>query len=562
MLYNNLTFAVLLSDSAWHTDLTVRFCEYFSNKINGPGFLDRVIYPESVDDAIHKCQTDYLLIQMGGHITFNDAFFNALEKAAFEASDIAIGHLLLEDDYIKIDKRCIFINMILWRAYGKPAYVSRIKEGPSFKVSSPTKEKSKPNEVILDDTKDRAFVPGYCGIVGGGIIVKQLDTFKKATSLTGITEEQDSFFLDARTPYHEIHTESIFEKKYLAPFRKKIFGLERDDMSSIKATLAEIVVAPAQGLKALTLAETFKASKIIVYDYNPLALELQKKILSVQIPMTYGEIVEDFIKQFPQAVFMDEWSQDTHDVVKPLKNVEVEYRLVDLFSFQAEELVQSIDDVKSMVFDLSDIFTYPYNFYHKPLYQAQGLFGEFYSLLKSRRGGTFILGLAPGFQNLNSIEINTSRKQFEYIAPPPPEDSNEEIPVPDIMWIPPVATKKLEELVYVPPVKVVDKIVELRKPTTPICAAKEMGYMKSSRPHKLSQEYSLTILTKYEDFEDFPAIFEYAIDEVLGSWKFQVGKKGSDKKVEFSNGLTMEGMLKHLLTEMKINPKTAAKYFE
>src|ERR1035438_6161471 len=99
MIYDNITFAVLLSDSGWHTDLTVRFCEYFSQKINGPGFLDRIIYPDSIDDAMAECKTDYLLIQTGGHIIFDQSFFKAIEKVAFDNTDIVVGHLILEDDY-------------------------------------------------------------------------------------------------------------------------------------------------------------------------------------------------------------------------------------------------------------------------------------------------------------------------------------------------------------------------------------------------------------------------------------------------------------------------------
>jgi hypothetical protein len=69
------------------------------------------------------------------------------------------------------------------------------------------------------------------------------------------------------------------------------------------------------------------------------------------------------------------------------------------------------------------------------------------------------------------------------------------------------------------------------------------------------------MLTKREAFDDFIAIFEYTVDEMSGSWSFKVGVPDDDRRVEFYNGLTLETMKKHLLTDVKINPDTTRKYF-
>jgi hypothetical protein len=393
--------------------------------------------------------------------------------------------------------------------------------------------------------------------------IKQLDMFGTLNSLVSELSPEDSHYLSTASAYHEIHTETIYENLYLGPIKKQVFALDRDDMSNIKMNVADIIVAPAQGLKAMSLYEYYGAKKIIVYDNNPRALDLQRLIFGIKSGMTYADIMQEFIRVFPNVPIADNWKGDQHSVVVPLpKHVEVEYKLVDLISYQAEDMIKEIPVNAPMAIDFSDIFIYPYNYYRRPLYQVQGIFGEIYSLLGSRTGPTFISGFAPGFHDMSMVEPLASNKRFEWVPPPPPAEGEEPPEAPDLFWKPPTSPQLIERSSVTQTIqKDVAKVVS--KPPeqpTPFSEAKKLGYTQSYR-QVAGQEHDLTILSKMEVFDDFIAIFEYQINEVTGAWKFMVGKKGTDKRVEFSNGLTIQNFVKHLNTTVKINPKTASKYF-
>ena len=70
------------------------------------------------------------------------------------------------------------------------------------------------------------------------------------------------------------------------------------------------------------------------------------------------------------------------------------------------------------------------------------------------------------------------------------------------------------------------------------------------------------LLTKMEVFEEFDATLEYRVHEPTSTWNFKVGKVDNPKRIEFSNGVDRESFVKHLDMKLKINPKTAVKYFK
>lgn len=574
-LTNNLTFAILVNNGNWKTDLTIRFCEYFSHKFNGENFIKNIVFPSTINSALEDCTTDYLLIQSDGHIPFKKSFFKAIENSIENNSDIFLAHLELAHDYILIDDRCIFVNMKLWREVGKPAFASQVREGPRFKISQSTENKNRPAQIIIDSPNDdKCFVTAACSTSGAGFIIAQLNKFGKATSLSGVLTPDESHYLDSSSPYRELHTETFFEKKFLNHIRTNVFALEDDDMSQIKNVSADIVVCPAQGLKPLNLVEYFKASKLVIFDSNPYSLELQKLIFSVEEPTLYSDIIETFQEEFPNANVINGWKEDEYAVVKPVKNINIEYKIVDAFSFEIEDLIKSINHKPSAVFDLSDIFVYPYNYYRRPLYQVQGLFAEIYSLMKSRTGATHILGYAPGFLNMDKIEVNTSSAQYELdptIDPNAVEEveitSDEiEIPIeedkPSVVFAPETSLAP-EENKSVYSLPSANEDVKNLQNTSIFVYAIDKGYTKTIRSGELnSVTKNLVVLNKLEIYDDWVAVFEYFIDEITSEWSFKVGKQGQDKRIEFSNGLNGESFLKHLNQSLKINAKTAVKYFQ
>jgi hypothetical protein len=583
----------------------VRFTEYFSAKLNGTDFISRIIFPESVDDALAKCTTDFLIVQSSGHIMFNYDFFVQLEKIALLAEDIFLAHVELAEDYAIIDERCIFVNTNIWREAGCPAFNSPIREGYKFKADGFVMNNKLPFTLTALMEEPRVYIPHEAGIAGGGMISAQLDKFGKLTSLNKLSPLRISHYLNTSSPYFEIHTETIFEKYFLSKVKEIVFTYDDDKLPTIDGKLADIVVAPGNGLKAHTLAHHFNAKVIYVFDNNPLALELQRRIFSIDKSYLYSHIISDFKRDYPEAVLTDDWTIDSNTVVTPTQAT-VNYRLVDAFSFDMEDLIKEVNDELPAVFDLSDIYVYPYNFYRRPLYQVEGLFAELYSLMKSRKGATYIFGMMPGFQAMDEIEINTSKAQYLYDASIDPyaHEKGEEPPeLPEIFFHPKMSAPKLPEQeikkswlsaikdAVIPPKKqiheiirevIVEKIVEVEKPVyvdrivevekpveepikevaaptfqeiTPVNYALHNGYRQVIDGDNI-------ILTKAFSFPEIQTIFEYVVNETTYVWSFKVMKVGKEKKIEFSNGTTRDGMLTHLKQAIKINPKTAARYFQ
>lgn len=571
---NNLTFAVLVTDGNWRTDLTIRFCEYFSHAYNGENFIRNIIYPKSIDDALETCSTDYLLIQGGGHIPFISHFFYALEKAVSENTDILLGHVELAQDYLLLGSTCMIVNMPLWRAAGKPKFQTQVREGPRFRTLKAAEFKHLPAQIEVDPNPERIFVTNACSIAGAAIIIRQLEMWGKARGLVDVLPPETWHYLDKSSPYHEIHHETLFEKRYLPRVMSKVFAQDPDDLSNIGIATSDIIVACAQGLKAYTLAEHFDAKRVAIYDINPLTVELQRRIFSVKKATLYGDIVREMMEDIPSADVVDGWDADSDVVITPLKT-EVSFHIIDAVSYEMEELLLSFDQTSSMIADFSDIFIYPYNFYRRPLYQVQGLFGELYSILKSRQGPTHILGFAPGYQHMDTIEVNTARVQFETkpqtideakVLKAEAEERGEELPAPIPIIYVPTSTAPLPENQLIPLERsTAEAFVPPRIPS-PFTVAEELGYEKGRRTELIGEEQvNVVVFTKrqlFEEVEDFEGIYEYLYNEMTGQWSFRIGKVDHDKKIELMNGFDGISLIGHLQKEFKVNPKTAVRYFK
>lgn len=409
---NNITFAVLEHDTGWRNDLTIRFVEYYAHSLIDENPLDKILYSKSVDEALKRCETDFLLVLSSGSVLPEFSFFTVLSEQAEKKQDIFISKIVLLEDYAAIDSSCVLFNIPLWKEHGEVKFSSQVREGTCFAVMLEGDDKYEPNAIIAKPEEDNMYIPPACSMMGGGIIAKQLEIFGEASALFHFINHGEFFYLSKKTPYFEIRTETLFEKKFLSNIPSRVFLSSGMLKENEKTSSVDVVVAPAQGLKPITLAEQFSAKHLIIYDNSKEALALQKLIFSVKKPMLYSMLVDKFLRDNPTARVMDDWSAEANSVIVPLKNVKVDFYHVDACSFEIEELVEGFDKEVSALFDVGDIFTYPFNFYKRPFYQVQGLFAEVFSKIKSRTGPSHIIGLAPGFIKLDDMHVNTSTEHF------------------------------------------------------------------------------------------------------------------------------------------------------
>lgn len=560
-----ITFAILKSDKTWKYDLTKRFMEHYAFSAYGHEFETYILEVDTVDQALRRCQTDYLIIQSAGFVIFNNDFFSSVLEH-LSSKNMVVGRIELQDDYVILDRRCIAFNIPEWKRLGEPSFdAGKIKDGPKYAVSIPSEYEFAPKEVVAVTGAEREFVPSVCGQNGASIVIKQLDGFGKITSLSGILDPYDSHFLDDSTALSEIVSETFYEKRFLPIVKDYIFTVDTDPLQDIPNQSADIVCAPAIGLKPLNLVEHYNAKRVIVFDTNDLALELQRRIFTVTQPTTFGEIMKEFLSDHPEAHVADDWSSQTFSVIKPCKAY-VEYKKIDLFSFEAVDLFNRLDYEKALVVDFSTLFTNPYNFYRRPLYQIQGLFAEIYSILKSRTGATFILGQTPGYKEMTFVEVNTS--VAKYLLDPnvdpmkPDEDGFKKEPLPPIVFAPEFPTIVKEQIEEKPALlKKFEAPKNLNKKD--VCSiAEDLGYAKSTTKTIIGgDEKDVTLLMKIELLDGIQFVFNYFVDVPNEQWSFKVGVVGQDKTVEFSNGISNDTFKKHLLNDFKINPTTTRKFF-
>ncbi len=458
---DNITFAIIAADSGWRNDLTIRFSEYFSRALNGENHAQRVVMVDSADEALEKCETDYLIIQFPGSIIFNEDFFYKTSSFFEKEQQLFLGELRVDYDYAHINDTLVIFNIPLWKQNEKIFFKSQVRSGPRFKiVKDNLEDKNSPLKLDVDGD-DTIYIPNECSISGAGIVAKQLTAFKSVTSLLDVVSRESFFFLSRKTPYSEVHTETIFEKKYLNRYFNAVPVSHSDNLLDTKETTAEIVVAPAISLKPMMLARHFKAKKLVVYSKSEIALEFQRILLLRKSSCLYAEAVEDFKKKFPGVELNGSIESLKNDAVVPI-NIDIEFHLVDPLSFEMEDFLRSIDDVPSALFDISDIFISPYYFYKRPLYQVQAFYAQLNSLMAQRRGPTHIMGIAPGNVLMNMLDINTSTLAYTWVPKPKPEVDPDAEPIEEEVEVTPAMIQQQNApWVYNPEKPIEDKPIPM-----------------------------------------------------------------------------------------------------
>lgn len=560
----NTSFAVINVGNTWRTDLTIRFCEYYSSLFNDKSFKEKISFAASIDEALQKCMTEFLVIQSPGSIIFSKNFFKKAQKFFEETKNFVFGNLELIDDYVIYHDNILIIDMFAWKNAGSPKYTSHLRTAPKFQVSEKTNNTYFPASIQKLDG-DGDLITNFCSSRGAELIAAQLLFSGKITSAKSTITDEDFYFLSKVSPQEEILTETFFEKKILPIQKRKIFTSDTDNYPDIKNITTDVVVTTAQGLKAFNLLNYTGAKIVIIYDNNPLALEFQKRIFAVTEPTLFGDIISKFKRDYPKAEFDDSWEEEEFTLIEPLEIKEAKFVLMDVFTFEARDFPLLLDQRVSAVFDFSDIFTYPYNYYKRPLYQVQALFSEIFSILKSRLGPTFMLGMAPGFQNMNDVAVNTYKFEFEEVKLTVYEEETEkeitEYVLSNKMFAPQIGETLQEESVNmewegtaVNEDALSENIKELKQ------EAENLGYdIDMKKVTKNKNKFMIINLSKINQFSDFTGVYEYTFDSNSERWSFKVYKYGKDKKVEFANGVDCISLLAHLKLQFKINPKTAVK---
>lgn len=574
----NITFALLKPDTQWRTDFTTRFIEHANFRLNPGMTAETFLIVESVDEALDKCKTQYLLVQSPGNIIADESFYIDLVSNSIINKDLVFGTVKVEEDYMRLSESCLFINLDVWRTLGKPKFRGNGKEGPRFSI-----EKSAHDEISavtkMAGGGSNTFVPPECSEFGADMLVKQLETFGRINCLPGIARKDSYYYLDKKTPYFEIHCESYFERQILSAKLSEIRSLDLDSIDRMKDFNPDIIIAPAIGLKAHTLAEIYQPKKIIVYSENLSALRLQEAIFNIKRPEIYGDIIAEYIKTCP-AVFSDNCSAEHYAAVSCLQNVETLYANIDAFGYQMEDLIKSLDPDASVLIDFSDLYIQPFKFYKKPLYQVQGLFHELYSLLKSRTAPTRITGLAPGFQQMDHVKVNTDTVQFDVEAAAKHEEQVKGVRgkfLPNLFFalskigertvdiLPSFASAKPQSAKQ----PIAESAVKPETPVQPVTAAEptlEMfveanGWNEQRRSETINKVISeCVVYSKKESLQNTEFIFEYVFNPDTKAWIFRAALAGKQKFVEFSNGACKKSLLDHMKVKTKINPRVAIRY--
>jgi hypothetical protein len=579
LLKDNVTFSLLDTCTSWRTDFTLRFCEYFAHYLHGESFKDFINLPGTVDHALQKCTTPYLIVVRPGYVPLTKKFFKKLEQQLVKNEDIFLGHVYLVDDYAIIDSRFIIFNIDVWRKAGSPKFnVNSRSTVNQFIVSSKSNDRDWPHEIVKG-TSEQQNAERFCRENGAVIISKQLDMFSRATSISALAPE-DCHFIDDSSSLSEIMSETEFELIYSPAIKNTITLIDHDDIDDIPDRFTtELLVSIASGLRTLDTVERIKPKKVIVFSANAYELELQKRIFGTQTTRIYGDILDEFQQDNPEARLAPINSANRHLVIQP-SSCEVEYHQVNLFSYQILDLVRSIHHSIPAVFDFSDAFLNPINFYRRPMYQVQGLFGTLYSDIRSRTGIARIFGYAPGFKRMTNVSINSSNAQFEFKI----EDVELEGALDRPAIFRPESSPQIKEKLvakslfqriksavlpatpFATPATAIipeleqeaEKIVlpHVRKPSTWATRALRMGYKFDAE----DPNTSITTLYKHnEPIGDVRFIYYYEIDEATGKWSFRVSIHGEQKRILIEDGNTQGTFIAHLLRDSKIDPVSAAK---
>ena len=557
---DKLSFAILVKDVAWRADLTARYCEYFAHKLNSNDFSKFVFFPDSIDDALNRCETEYLMILSSGFIPFNNSFFDELLTLAVQKNQMFIGEIVLDYDFAYLDQQFLFVDISLWIECGQPKFASSIRSGVLMDTSDYSANKKIPHSIKKVPTEENIYVAPECSSQGAELIIAQLNKFESLKTLSSLSKT-NYHFLNNRNPYLEIHTESKFEKLYVE--KNKIHSIGNLDFSRFERKPLDILVTPADGIRSLVLAEELKAPKVVIFSKSNAALEFQKLLFGQKQPRLFGEIVRDFLQVFPSLILPDDFFAVENHLIVPFTG-EVEFVSVDCTSFEVEELIKGIDHTKTVLFDFSNIFVLPHNYYRRPLYQIEALFAEVYSLIKSRTGPSFIAGLGPKFIDLYGIDVNTSSEQYKLDI----DAALEMEELPEVFFKPDLSALKVkdEEITsnwFTTVTKAIEQTISPKEPPAlpkheNVCVASALDAGFSI----LSEENNVILVAKEDKMEECEVLYFYGINVRTAEWKFFVGKKSSEKRIEFSNGISEDSCIKHINLPVKINIKTAIKYFQ
>lgn len=617
MFQDNVTFA-LIPDNTWRSEYTYLHLRYFQRLLN-PSV--KVVSYNSVDAALGACETDYLFVFRAGALPYASGFFQSLSTEEVKDS-LFIGQILLHSDYAMLEDSMLLVNMSRWKDYGCPKFNSKVRQGPTFYMSIGVADDPRRPLQIVKESDEQIFIDNDCSTNGGEFIALELSKRGMCEAFGQYCDTDDYYKFSTETPYHELMSETIFEKTYLPEVRSKVFAIDTDDLSAAKQTTVGIVVAPAIGLKALTLAEHFKAKNVVVYSHSQPALDLQKLIFSVTQKTLYSDIIDQFSEDTGVLVESG-WEEDEYAIVTPLQGVQIEYVLVDPFSFQMDRFIKKLDFQSSMAFDFSDTYTHPHEYYKRTFAQVDGLFTQLYSYLKSRTGPTYLFGLSPNFDPLHENLVNTSNHAFEMDPTIEPEEDDEEELTQEMLdaaeeeeaviikpeeLIPEITAPIVSRPIIKDPEPVVEaqpeptpqpepvkeepmKLAELheskkddkkndddkesdKKVTSDVkkndddkrldTVADEHGFSKSHEDDKVNGEkVHYVTYSKQEEYPEleYTASLEYLYNPETGSWKFMAGKADADKRIEFHNGEDEKSLIKHMERKTKFNPKTALQYF-
>jgi hypothetical protein len=526
---NNLSFAILPGETSWRSDLTERYCEWYSYQFND-AFQDYVYGCTSIDDALAKCKTDYVIIQNRGNLIVDATFFELLQIQLAKEEDIFLTDFNIAEDYLTLGKSCVVVNRKLWIEKGSPKF-NRVTQhiGLPFEVSIPNLQHN-PFQVTVAEG-DKVIVPDTSCMNGGLAFVAQLEAFGKVNSLS-LATSSTQHYLDTKTPFMEIMSETDFEKRRANRHKVHLVFNETDMGHGFNA---DIVVAPARGLKAYRLASKYGAANIQIYAPDAASLQFQQLILSTKKPTPYSEIVREFTKGETQFKSL-ELVYGTETNVQTVR--------LDMLSCEGVEFIDSLPKDGSLVIDFDDTFVNPSNMYHRPLYQVEALFAQMYAKLRARTGPTYILGYAPQFQKMDAISVNTSNEKYEL----------KKHPNRSLNMFEPKRSDRFDEVLPQKP-SLISKIVGAVRGVNALEFALQNGYTKTS-----NQDF--VFLTKSEYINGICFNYFYEVNEATSKWTFKVSLPQDGRMIELDSNDSLNSMKEHMMSEVKFNPDTVLKFFE
>lgn len=546
---NNITFAILNSKEDWQGQLTLRHCEHFSRAFNGESFANYIVCVSSVDEALSSCVTRYLIVQDSGHIISDKNFFSSCAAYFKVHKNFMLADFMLDDDYCVLHKEVIVFDVERWKLAGIPEFSSSINTGPILKILEKSNDLRFPPAIALHPTESM-LISRHCANNGAALIIADIQNSASFATMKKHVSAEDHYFLRRDSAFHELFTETFYEKNYHTKISRKVYLSDPDTYDHIPKISADSLVVPARGLKAINLALYTGAKNIVIYDNNAHALEFQRRLLSIKRPELFGDIVSKFKKEFPSEKFVYDVPENEFTVVNPINVNNITFIQLDMFSYECLDIIKFVDDKHSAVFDLSDYFINPNNYFRKKLENVTALFEAVCSVIKSRRGPSFILGDSPLHKNMNDVKINTST--LSDLIRETPLESYED-------WHDEITQigkeqKETQQKPAAPKSGLSNEFEDLKEIAT------KNGYEVDVSFNDTRQGKAAELkITKVAILPDFNCIYEYKISSIDNKWSFKINKYGHEKKLELSNGNTVDGLKLHIEMINKFNSKAVAK---